>query len=179
MTREYTKRSFKNQSLILIKAGRVWWWWIMKWCGVIRCRVTQGYDDKNKQLTIQCDITILILSQEGNWEQSGSVRGRRCQSKSLNLNWRWWINFIHRVSSENLFWCTKYLYIICKTIQIETSLNEREFYLNWCNSAVFNEWVLSVHITGLVFWYQLAYQIMMKMKMQLVQNVAAATGTLQ
>ena len=138
------------------------------------CRVTGGHGDKNKQLTIQCDITILIWSQEGNWEQSGSVIGRRCQSKSLNLNWRWWINFIQSGSSDNLFWCTKYLYIICKTIQIETSLNEREYYLNWCNSAVFNEWVLSVHITGLVFWYQLAYQIMMKMKMQLVQNVAAA-----
>ena len=96
----------------------------------------------------------------------------KIQSKSLNLNWRWWINFIQSgIRSDSIFWCTKYLYIVCKTIQIETSLNEKEFYLNCCNSAVFNEWVLSVHITGVVFWYQLAYQIMMKMK--IVQLVPA------
>ena len=74
----------------------------------------------------------------------------------------------------DLFRCTKYLHIICKTVQIETSLNEREFYLNCCNSAVCNEWVLSVHITGVIFWYQLAYQIMMKMKIvQLVHLLQA------
>ena len=113
-----------------------------------------------------------IFSPEGNWEQPGSDEGWGVNPKSefeLAL-----MNQLHTLWSDNLFRCTKYLYIICKTVQIETSLNEREFYLNCCNSAVCNEWVLSVHITGVIFWYQLAYQIMMKMKIvQLVHLLQA------